>query len=317
MAIFGGINLLAVNPNQAPSLLYAMPLLVLMLSGCFGKKADPKTKDFSLIKKLVPYDVTMDAPMQGDWLFEHEEHGQNFEQYRKSAPVSPNKWQKHIYLQPIGTFAESENKIIGYTAEYLEIFFDLKTIILPAISDRIIPDTARRTREEGYEQLLTSYILDNVIGKSIPKDAIVVMGITQKDLYPAESWNYVFGQARLKKRVGVSSFVRFYEGELDSANFQLCLTRFIKTSSHEIGHMFSCQHCTHAVCVMNGSNSLYETDERPNRLCSECLKKLYWNLGFDVKERMLALQTYFRKHNLTQDYDLQTRDVKLIERLED
>lgn len=260
----------------------------------------------------MPYDVTMEAPMQGDWLFEHEEHGQNFEQYTKSVPVSPNALQKNIYLQPIGIFNENEDKIIHYTAEYLEIFFGLKTIVLPAISDSTIPDTARRTREEGYEQLLTGYILDNVIAKSIPKDAIVVMGITQKDLYPADAWNFVFGQARLKKRVGVSSFVRFHEGELSHDNFDLCLERFIKTSSHEIGHMFSAQHCTHAVCVMNGSNSLYETDERPNRLCSECLKKLYWNLGFDVKTRMLALQAYFKKHNLTQDYDLQTRDVGII-----
>jgi archaemetzincin len=300
-----------VNPNQASSLQCALLLFTLLVSGCTEKKVDSRTKDFALIKKLVPYDVTMEAPIQGDWLFEHKEQGQNFEQYAKSAPVSPNASQKNIYLQPIGIFNEREDKIIHYTAEYLEIFFDLKTIVLPAVSDSIIPGTARRTREEGYEQLLTGYILDSVIAKSIPKDAIVVMGITQKDLYPAEAWNFVFGQARLKKRVGVSSFVRFHEGELSADNFDLCLERFIKTSAHEIGHMFSFKHCTHAVCVMNGSNSLYETDERPNRLCSECLKKLYWNLGFDVKTRMLALQAYFKKHKLTRDYDLQTRDLGL------
>jgi archaemetzincin len=302
-----------VNPNQSPPLQYALLLLILMLSGCSEKKADPRTKDFALIKKLVPYDVTMDAPMQGDWLFEHEEHGQNFEQYRKSAPVSPSAMQKYIYLQPIGTFAADEDNLIRYTAEYLEIFFHLKTIVLPTIRDSTIPATARRTREEGYEQLLTGYILDHMLAKAIPEDAIVIMGITQKDLYPAEAWNFVFGQARLKKRVGVSSFIRFHEGALNDSNFGLCLERFIKTSSHEIGHMFSCQHCTHAVCVMNGSNSLYETDERPNRLCSECLKKLYWNLGFDVKNRSLALQTYFKNHNLTEDYHLITRDVGELE----
>ena len=139
------------------------------------------------------------------------------------------------------------------------------------------------------------------------------MGITQKDLYPAESWNFVFGQARLKKRMGVSSFIRFHDGELDETNFRLCLERFIKTSSHEIGHMFSCPHCTHAVCVMNGTNSVYETDGRPNRLCSECLKKLSWNIGFDVKQRALALQTYFKTHNLTEDYKLITQDVGKLE----
>lgn len=301
------------NPNHASPLQYALLLLILMLSGCSEKKVDPRTKNFTLIKRLVPYDVTMEAPRPGDWLFEHKEHGQNFEQYRKSAPVSPNAEQKHIYLQPIGTFATDEEKIVRYTAEYLEIFFNLKTIVLPAISDSVIPDTARRMREEGYEQLLTGYILDNILAKAIPKDAIVIMGITQKDLYPAESWNFVFGQARLKKRMGVSSFIRFHDGELDETNFRLCLERFIKTSSHEIGHMFSCPHCTHAVCVMNGTNSVYETDGRPNRLCSECLKKLSWNIGFDVKQRALALQTYFKTHNLTEDYKLITQDVGKLE----
>jgi archaemetzincin len=283
-----------------------------MLSGCSEKKTDPRTKDFVLIKKLVPYDAAMGAPRPGDWLFERKEQGQNFEQYRKSVPVSPNDVQKYIYLQPIGMFSAEEDKIIRYTADYLEIFFNLRTIVLPAISDNVIPDTARRMREEGYEQLLTGYILDNILAKAIPKDAIVIMGITQKDLYPSESWNYVFGQARLKKRVGVSSFIRFHDSELNDANFRLCLERFIKTSSHEIGHMFSCPHCTHAVCVMNGTNSIYETDGRPNRLCSECLKKLYWNIGFDVKSRTVALQTYFKKHNLTEDYDWASRDAAIL-----
>jgi archaemetzincin len=301
-----------VNPNHTSSLQFALLLFILLLSGCSEKKDDPRTKDFMLVKKLVPYDVAMGAPMPGDWLFEHKEQGQNFEQYRKSAPVSPNATQKHIYLQPIGTFAADEEKIIRYTAEYLEIFFDLKTIVLPILSDSIIPDSARRMHDEGHEQLLTTYILDNVLAKAIPKDAIVIMGITQKDLYPAEAWNFVFGQARLTKRVGVSSFIRFHEGALTSANFNLCLERFIKTSSHEIGHMFSCPHCTHAVCVMNGTNSVYETDGRPNRLCSECLKKLCWNLGFDVRNRTTALQTYFKNHNLTEDYNLTNRDVRVL-----
>lgn len=301
------------NPNYTFLSHYALLLLTLILSGCSEKKTDPRTKDFALIKKLVPYDVPMEAPRPGDWLFERKEQGQNFEQYRKSVPVSPNDVQKYIYLQPIGTFGGDEDKIIRYTAEYLDIFFNLETIVLPAINDRVIPGTARRMLEDGHEQLLTGYILDSILSKAIPKDAIVIMGITQKDLYPSESWNYVFGQARLKKRVGVSSFIRFYDNKLDEANFRLCLERFIKTSSHEIGHMFSCLHCTHAVCIMNGTNSIYETDGRPNRLCSECLKKFYWNLGFDVKNRALALQAYFKKYNLTEDYNLTIKDVNRLQ----
>jgi archaemetzincin len=234
---------------------------------------------FHIVNKLESYDIALERPQPGEWLFEHEESGQSFEQYIKSKPISPYGKRKNIYLLPIGSFSPEQERIILSTAEYLKIFFNLETIISPAVSEDVIPKTARRTRSEGYEQLLTSYILDEVAGKNIPPDAIVVMAITSKDLYPSDSWNFVFGQARLKKRVGVSSMFRYSDAPLDSSNFHICLERFIKTSSHEIGHMFSCQHCTHAVCGMNGSNSLYEADARPNRLCSDYMKKLYWNLG--------------------------------------
>ena len=180
------------------------------------------------------------------------------------------------------------------------------------MSDGIIPANARRPHWETEEQLLTTYILYDILEKNIPPDAIVVMAVTAKDLYPSDSWNFVFGQASTKKRVGVSSIYRFTDTELDSTTYPMCLERLIKTSSHEIGHMFSCQHCTHAVCVMNGSNSLWESDQRPNRLCSECHKKLCWNLGFNVRDRLAALNQFFAKHKLTQDHRAISREYDRI-----
>ncbi|HEY9047148.1 MAG TPA: archaemetzincin, partial [Ohtaekwangia sp.] len=247
----------------------------------------------------------------GDWLYEHEEKGQSFEQYIKFKPVSPNEVQKKIYLQPVGTFSALQQELIKSTAEYLRIFFGLEIIIQPAIEDSIIPSTARRLREDGHEQFLTTYIMD-YLEKNIPQDAIVIMAITVNDLYPADSWNFVFGQARLKKRVGVSSIYWYTDGPVDSSSYTLCLQRLIKTSSHEIGHMFSCEHCTHAVCVMNGSNSVVESDSRPNRLCSECLKKLYWNLKFNLPERYSMLENYFSANKMDNDYQLISRDREVF-----
>jgi archaemetzincin len=60
---------------------------------------------------------------------------------------------------------------------------------------------------------------------------------------------------------------------------------------------------------MNGSNSLAETDGQPNRLCSDCLKKLAWDLNFDNKKRLLELREYFLKHKLQVDYQLANADV--------
>ncbi len=77
--------------------------------------------------------------------------------------------------------------------------------------------------------------------------------------------------------------------------------------------MLSCLHCTYGVCVMNGSNSLPESDSRPNRLCSDCLRKLQWNLNFDVKLRVEKLQAYFSRHKLARDYQLTVQDLRVLE----
>lgn len=49
--------------------------------------------------------------------------------------------------------------------------------------------------------------------------------------------------------------------------------------------MFGIAHCIWYACVMNGSNHLAETDARPMHLCPVDLRKLHWNIGFDVVER--------------------------------
>jgi archaemetzincin len=266
-------------------------------------------KEFAGIEKLAPLDIAMPTLQSGDWLAQHPENGQTLAEYIYIKPVSPNDSQRVIYLQPIGNFKADQDSIVRATADYLQLFFHLKTRILPVISDSLIPSVSRRTREDGSEQLHTRYILDSILQPKIPADAIVVMAVTAKDLYPKDSWNYVFGEAYTKKRTGVSSLHRYYEDGKDNT---LCLKRFIKTSSHEISHMFSLLHCTHAVCAMNGTNHLIEADSKPNRLCSQCLSKLYWNLEFNNRERLSALKDFFKKHSLESDYDLAEKDLKTL-----
>jgi len=284
--------------------LYILPLL---LFGCTHK---PKQVKDPFTEKLKLNDHKLREPQPGEWMYEHHENGQTFKQYQAIKPVSPNQKQNKIYLQPIGKFSEEQIKVISFTANYLQIFFGLKTIVSEPISDNIFPDSARRILD-GSTQLLAPYIL-GILKKEIPSDAIVVMAITEKDLYPKPSWNYVFGLASLKERIGVSSIFRYSEKEIDSSNYSVCLERLIKTSSHEIGHMFSIPHCTYAICVMNGSNSLTESDAQPNRLCSQCLSKLSWNLKFDILKRIKELETYFKKHGLTRDVANAREDLNLL-----
>ena len=47
------------------------------------------------------------------------------------------------------------------------------------------------------------------VKKFVPSDAYAMICILQDDLYPRDSWNYVFGLADLTGRTGVFSFARY------------------------------------------------------------------------------------------------------------
>uniref|UniRef100_A0A8C3WXY1 Archaemetzincin-2 n=1 Tax=Catagonus wagneri TaxID=51154 RepID=A0A8C3WXY1_9CETA len=151
--------------------------------------------------------------------------------------------------------------------------------------------------------------------KRKPKDAFCVVGITMIDLYPRDSWNFVFGQASLTDGVGIFSFARYgrdfysshYDGKVkklqkkSSSDYSVfdsyyvpevtsvLLLRSCKTLTHEIGHIFGLRHCQWLACLMQGSNHLEEADRRPLNLCPICLRKLQSAVGFSLKERYEAL----------------------------
>jgi archaemetzincin len=285
---------------------------IALLAGLVPINRDTDQSPDPAINKLKAFDIKLSKPKPGEWLYVHPENEQTFEMYQKSKPIRPTEIRNKIYLQPLGTFSIAQTNVVRFTADYLKIFFDLEVVILARLNDTIIPDSARRYHGTKHEQLQTISIL-NYLQKNIPEDGLVIMAVTSKDLFPSPKYKFVFGQARTRERVGVSSIYRYSTKPIDSLNYSGCLERLIKASSHEIIHTLSCPHCTYSVCVMNGSNSLAESDSRPNRLCSDCHRKLQWNLGFDVKARLQKLQNYFSKHNLKRDHQLTTRDLQALE----
>jgi archaemetzincin len=60
--------------------------------------------------------------------------------------------------------------------------------------------------------------LDSILIKQKPQDAVALMGITERDLFPRPEWNYVFGLASYENGVGVSSIYRFADGHLTTSN---------------------------------------------------------------------------------------------------
>jgi len=268
-------------------------------------------EEVSYFKQIKNNDVKLGEPVYGDWLYTRKEKGQTFEQYFRSKHIVPTSESNIIYIRPIGNFNVLQKKQIQLLNEYLEIYFQLKTKTLDPISNDVVPNSARRMNY-GHEQLLAGYLLNDVLKEEKPLNRIALMGLSELDLYPKPEWNYVFGLASYRDKVGVSSIYRLQDGELTSENFDLCLSRLLKISSHEIGHMFGLHHCINANCVMNGTNSMEETDRHSIRLCSVCQRKLNSCIVYDNEKRLTDLEKYFKKNNLKDEFDLMKKDLEVI-----
>lgn len=293
-------------------ILKAIVLLFLFIS-CNDGKWRAKEITIPNYAELAALDVKLGVPQEGEWLKEHKETDESFEQYIAKKTVTTTEKRKVIYLQPIGIFSKMEDKMLKLTAEYTEYFFGLKTVLLDPIPADNFPRDKRRTQFET-EQLDAAYIIDDILPGKIPEDGIVIMALTASDLYPNPNWNYVFGLASYSKRTAVTSMHRFEGYDFMGGYYPLCLNRLIKTSTHEIGHMFTLPHCVHAECLMNGANHLKELDSQTNSLCSVCLAKLSWNLNFDNEKRMKNMISFFKKHQLDSDAVILQQQYDIIKK---
>jgi len=228
-----------------------------------------------------------------DWLAVHDEPGQTFDLFKASQPNRPTQTRHVIYLQPLGDFAPERSPSIDKLQKFAAAFFAMEVKALPPIKIDNSQFATRRNPYTGNPQILTGDVL-NFLKARVPADAFCILAVTMEDLYPEPSWNFVFGQASLRDRVGVYSFARYdpaFYGEPRAPGYEtLLLRRSCKVLAHETGHMFGLAHCTFFNCLMNGSNHLAESDRRPLHLCPVCLRKLQWNIGFDVLERYTALE---------------------------
>jgi archaemetzincin len=181
--------------------------------------------------------------------------------------------------------------------QFTAAFFMMDVSLLPPLELDRMRIISRRNPWTHQMQWLTGDIL-NLLKARLPDDGFALLGITMVDLYPDPSWNFVFGQASLRDRVGVYSFSRYRpqsSGQAAEASRRLMLRRSVKVLAHETAHMFGIEHCIWYRCVMNGSNHLVESDARPLHLCPVDLHKLEWSIGFDVLERYRRLRDFDRQ----------------------
>lgn len=238
----------------------------------------------------------IEAPELGDWLAHHAEAGQTFDDFVESG-ASPFTAQRDvIYLQPLGTFAVESSPSLEALEEYAAVFFQMDVVLLAPQAIAAREFRPRIHGVTGKPQLLSPAVL-GWLRDRLPADAHCLIGVTMIDLYPAESWNFVFGQASLRDRVGVFSFARYdaaFFGEARPEDFErLMLQRSARTLVHEIGHTFGMRHCIYFRCVENGTNHQTESDSRPHHLCPVCLRKLQYATGLDLERRYHSLDVFY------------------------
>jgi archaemetzincin len=248
-----------------------------------------KTKD-SLKRFSKPMVV-----QPGDWLESHPEDGETFEQYIQSGPTLPTTERGTIYIQAIGEFSAEQMKIIRLTADYMRAFYGLPVVLRDRRPLGRVPEGMSRIRYPNNRQIRTSYFIDDLLPKLLPTDAAALICLTSYDLYPEETWNFVFGQANLVRRVGVWSLWRLDDDNGKRATKELFLSRTLKVAMHETGHMFSLRHCTKYECLMSGTNHLDETDRRPLDTCPECTAKIAWAMNYPLAKRYKNLGEFWRR----------------------
>jgi archaemetzincin len=194
------------------------------------------------------FDVTgfepMPLPGEDDWLAHHAEHPQSFPDYLRATRNIPTPQRRVIYLLPVGRFpagAPSAAQLAGI----VHAFFTLEVRTLPAVSVGDVPAKTRINDFTHKRQLLTPDLL-GWLRQRLPGDAFALLAVTSEDLYPDPSWNFVFGQASLKDRVGVQSLARqdpAFLGEPRPAGWQsLARRRAAWTLVHELSHKCGLTH---------------------------------------------------------------------------
>ena len=284
---------------------------ILPAAGCASGDADPNAAASARIRGLFKRKL---PPQPGDWLTEHKEPGQTYAEFRARVPQRAADSYSTLRIVPIGPLTAGQTAVLQVVTDILRPFFGLPLALDPPVPLTRIPESAQRILyHQGPNQLLTTYLLNDVLMERRQAKDAAVLGITAQDLWPGEAWNFVFGQASLNQRVGVWSMARNGDPDERPAMRKLCAIRTAMTATHETGHMFGIRHCIAYECGMNGSNHSDERDRQPLEFCPECQPKLWWTLKLDPLARSRALEAAARKHGFTRTADGLKRQTELLE----
>lgn len=285
--------------------IYIILLLGILAIGCQDDSKIPpreltptELSRAQLIEDSLAYLHSMlNPPQEGDWLSSHPEKGETFSQYIRKWPKTASEQQSKFYLVKLSSFNTTQQIIFNKTYQYISLFYDTQVDTFTLDIDyTAIPEKFYRKNDLEEIQVLTDFFLKQKLLEALPDDAWGMIGCTAVDIFPDPKWNFVYGQASLKNRVGVWSMRRLGDPEAYPETEDKAFMRNLKVATHETGHILSMKHCIYYDCLMNGSAHLLENDSKPPYLCPVCLGKADWNRGFNIQNRFDTLHWFWNKN---------------------
>ena len=148
----------------------------------------------------------MGKPGKRDWLALVKERGQPYRRYVEGHPVRAQPGERLAFL-PVGPFGPIQKGVFDKTVAFARIWFELDVHV---VEGKPLPKSGWHRQRAWGKQYETKYFLDHLLPNHMPKNTVCFFAVTIADLYPGPGWNFVFGEASLRRRVGVWSLARYF-----------------------------------------------------------------------------------------------------------
>lgn len=285
----------------------ALILLLLVITGCNSTKTENLTEyqegsKYNIDSSIISLSYINHLHIRKTL----KDYDETLNDYIKSNPNKPDSAKTTVYILPFGNMKPEVEEIIRLEIDYLEAFLQLPIKILDRvpyseiknlkdIKTRMVPDSdfmnfSKMKGEIGSlrEQIEVGSFFDNYLIKNKPADAIIVLGITEHDIY-SPKYNYLFGSSRLNDGIGLVSTFRLIDYRENSKY------NIRKVISKQIVNAFSIKNVKDYECLLNFHISKEELEKGEFKISPRALEKLKYCIGFDYNKRFKDLEEIWSK----------------------
>jgi len=169
-----------------------------------------------------------------------------------------------LIVQPVGR-VRPEDAI--YVAREMPKHFPISIRVYPTMWSLQPPASTYEWSRMQYRAFDINEWLSRSLGPLL-KGGRLALGLVGADAF-VSGLNFVFGLADPELRVATVYTARLEDN--DNGRF---LSRLLKESIHEVGHLLGLEHCPNRACVMSFSNDVEDVDLKSPDFCDSCKLKL-------------------------------------------